>query len=344
MSTTILRSGCKINLTLRIRGRLADGRHELDTIFFPLSEPGDELAIRPADSPDPSDPARPGDSGAPARAGMFSTERGAAEPGFILERVVFRHGGRHGGTPAGEDSAQTIDLRNNTLTKAYELFGEASGFRPALRATLFKGVPSGAGLGGGSADAAALLLWLNAAAAARGLDGPALARVAAAVGADTPFFLLNTPCRGTGAGDRLTPCDPVRDLGLRGYGLLLVCPAVHVSTAWAYAAFDSWASAQGLAGLLTASAETAMHTYSLQARKTDAGGLFWFENSFEPPVFQAWPQLAHLKTRLLREGAGVAVMSGSGAAMFALFRQPGAAFSTAERLRASGMAAYCRIL
>lgn len=339
MNATILRSGCKINLTLRICGRLADGRHELDTIFFPLSEPGDELAIRPAD---PSD-----------------AERAASEPGFILERVVFRHDGRPDGCfdgqddgpsavePAGDDPARAIDLRNNTLTKAYELFSVASGFRPALRATLFKGVPSGAGLGGGSADAAALLLWLNAAAAARGrgLDRPALTRVAAAVGADTPFFLLNTPCRGTGAGDRLTPCDPVRDLGLSGYGLVLVCPAVHVSTAWAYAAFDAWASAHGQGrGLLTAPAETAMHTYSLQARKTDAGGLFWLENSFEAPVFQAWPQLARLKTRLLREGAGAAVMSGSGAAMFALFRQPDTAFRVAERLRESGTVAYCRIL
>lgn len=332
MNTTILRSGCKINLTLRICGRLADGRHELDTIFFPLSEPGDELAIRPAD---PSD-----------------AERAAPEPGFVLERVVFRSDGRNDGPsavePAEDDPARAIDPRNNTLTKAYDLFGAASGFRPTLRATLFKGVPSGAGLGGGSADAAALLLWLNKAATARGrgLDGPALTRVAAAVGADTPFFLLNTPCRGTGAGDRLTPCDPVRDLGLSGYGLLLVCPAVHVSTAWAYAAFDAWAAARGGRGrgMLTGPAETAMHTYSVRARKTDAGGLFWLENSFEAPVFQAWPQLARLKTRLLREGAGAAVMSGSGAAMFALFRRPDAAFSMADRLRESGTAAYCRLL
>lgn len=87
-----------------------------------------------------------------------------------------------------------------------------------------------------------------------------------------------------------------------------------------------------------------MHTYSLQARKTDAGGLFWLENSFEAPVFQARPELARLKTRLLREGAGAAVMSGSGASMFALFRRPDTAFRVAERLRESGMAAYCRLL
>lgn len=328
MNTTTLRSGCKINLTLRICGRLPDGRHELDTIFFPLSEPWDELVIRPAD---------------PCGSGESGPEDSGAAPGLVLEEVVFRHGR----PPTEDDPARAIDLKNNTLTKACELFGAASGFRPALRATLFKGVPSGAGLGGGSADAAALLLWLNASAAAcgRGLDEAALTRVAAAVGADTPFFLSSTPCRGTGAGDRLVPCDPVRDFGLAGYGLLLVCPAVHVSTAWAYAAFDAWAEARRAGRFrLTAPAETAMHTYPFQGRETRSGGVFWFENSFEAPVFQAWPELARLKARLLREGAGAAVMSGSGAAMFALFRQPDKAVVLAERLRESGMAAYSRIL
>ncbi len=349
MNTTTLRSGCKINLTLRICGRLPDGRHELDTIFFPLSEPWDELVIRPAEpcgSGEPDGPARPTGSDGPACPDGQENpgDSGEAGPGLVLDGIVFRHGR----PPAEDDPARAIDLKKNTLTKAYELFSAASGFRPALRATLFKGVPSGAGLGGGSADAAALLLWLNTAAAAcgRGLDQPDLTRVAAAVGADTPFFLSNTPCRGTGAGDRLSPCDPVREFGLAGHGLLLVCPAVHVSTAWAYAAFDAWAADQGRAGRsrLTAPAETAMHPYPFQGRKTQRGGVFWFENSFEAPVFHAWPELARLKARLLREGAGAAVMSGSGAAMFALFRQPDKAAAIAERLREFGMAAYCRIL
>ena len=173
MNTTTLRSGCKINLTLRICGRLPDGRHELDTIFFPLSEPWDELVIRPAEpcgSGEPDGPARPTGSDGPACPDGQENpgDSGEAGSGLVLDEVVFRHGR----PPAEDDPARAIDLKKNTLTKAYELFGAASGFRPALRATLFKGVPSGAGLGGGSADAAALLLWLNTAAAAcgRGLD------------------------------------------------------------------------------------------------------------------------------------------------------------------------------
>lgn len=329
-----LRSGCKINLALRIVGQRPDGRHDLDTLFFPLPEPFDELTLD-----------------------------------WLADASFEETGGR---AFTLECAAPDIDLERNTLTKAYDLFAGASGFSPRLRASLRKGVPSGAGLGGGSADAAALLLWLNDAAKSAGLQLPPseLAGVAAGVGADVPFFLHNTPCHAAGTGELLTPCDPVRELGLHGRALVLVCPHVHVSTAWAYAAFDAWAASRGGAKpepakgqdqkqgrgfrgvypekasrALTCDPETSIEPSSRTGKgQWQHDGVFWLENSFEPPVFAAYPELGLFKARLLREGAGAVVMSGSGASIFALFRSVKRARSVTDRFRTSGVAAYCHVL
>ena len=104
---------------------------------------------------------------------------------------------RPGGGLALHCAEPGIDPENNTLTKAYRLFAEASGFRPGVEAVLEKGIPHGAGLGGGSADAAALLGWLNAR-APEPLSLPELVGLAARIGADVPFFLYNVPCRASG--------------------------------------------------------------------------------------------------------------------------------------------------
>ncbi len=339
MQKTILRSGCKINLTLRILNRRADGLHNLDTVFFPLSEPHDELILDHL--PDFSEHPDRSDGGSKDR--CRGTDGKQESETFVLERVTFRDAIVSDSLPSGLSRSNTpdLDLRKNTLTTAYTLFATASGFRPRLRATLIKGVPSGAGLGGGSADAASLLLWLNARAAQAdlALPPPALADIAAQVGADVPFFLGGKPCRGRGIGTDLDPCDPVNDLGLAGWGLLLLCPAVQVSTPRAYAAYDTWQDS-----ILTRSSETDIQRHLLHTGETGKDRVFWFENSFECPVFQALPELARLKTRLLREGAAAAVMSGSGASLFALFRRSHKAFHVAQRLRESGMVTYCHTL
>ncbi|MDE7065926.1 MAG: 4-(cytidine 5'-diphospho)-2-C-methyl-D-erythritol kinase, partial [Desulfovibrionaceae bacterium] len=131
-----------------------------------------------------------------------------------------------------ECSRTDIDPRRNTVTRAYAAFSAATDFSPALQVVLEKGIPQGAGLGGGSADAGALLRALNAWAPVP-LREAELVNVAAAVGADVPFFLYNRPCRVRGIGERMTPCEP----DLSGLHLLLLCPDVHISTPWAYAAW-----------------------------------------------------------------------------------------------------------
>lgn len=128
----------------------------------------------------------------------------------------------------------------NTLTKAYAAFVKAAGSAPGITVELRKGIPLGSGLGGGSSDAASLLLWLNQR-AAQPLDDACLARAALAVGADTPFFLYNQPCRVQGIGEVLTPMD----YDFSGLNLVLVCPGIHVDTAWAFAAMTFFSPEKG---------------------------------------------------------------------------------------------------
>lgn len=206
-----------------------------------------------------------------------------------------------------------IDPLRNTLTKAAALYAEATGFSPAVEVELVKGIPHGAGLGGGSADAALVLQWLEGQ-APRPLGEEKLLALAARAGADVPFFLKNGPCFAEGIGDILTPAK----LDLENWLGLVVCPALRVSTPWAYAAWDR----ENDAFFLT------------EERKADKNSRsscqnFYGRNDFEAVVFAAHPELLALKTRLIQAGANIAGMSGSGSALFGLFRSKAAAFHAA---------------
>lgn len=234
-----------------------------------------------------------------------------------------------------------IDPADNTLTKAYRLFAEASGFRPAVKATLEKGIPHGAGLGGGSADAAALLGWLNAIAPAP-LPVSDLAALAARIGADVPFFLYNVPCRASGIGERLAPCPAwLEESGVGGASLVLLCPAERVSTPWAYGAWDRWAKSRPVP--LTEGRNEAIN-HASQNPSAGRASIRWLENSFEPPVFEVFPRLRRLRERLLREGAFAAVMSGSGSSLFGLFRRAEDARRVAEGFREKDVAVHVHAL
>ena len=210
-----------------------------------------------------------------------------------------------------------IDPEHNTLTRAYELYAEAANFAPAVDVELLKGIPHGAGLGGGSSDGAQVLLWLQRH-APRPLPDETLHALAARVGADVPFFLLNRPCLAEGIGERLSEVKS----GVEGWSCVLVCPRVKVNTAWAYAAWDAERASFSL-------------TEKRKADKNNRSSCqsFYGMNDFESVVFAAHPSLAALKAQLSEGGADIAGMSGSGSTLFGLFRDSGCAAQAAEALR-----------
>jgi 4-diphosphocytidyl-2-C-methyl-D-erythritol kinase len=204
-----------------------------------------------------------------------------------------------------------VTIPDNLIAKAATLVLDAMRVTARVRFRLRKRIPMGAGLGGGSSDAAAVLLALPAL-AGRGLALPRLMELAAGLGSDVPFFLLGGTAVALGRGTELYPLpdSPAR------HGLL-IAPAVHVSTAAAYRA---------LAPQLT--------TESLQNKIVSFQSRAWGElgdgscgpkghpgvNDFETVVFEQFPQLARLKRRLVKLGANPAMMTGSGSALFGLFR------------------------
>lgn len=240
-------------------------------------------------------------------------------------------------TPAEEPGihivtdAQGIDPEKNTLTKIWKAFSDATGLAPALTVRLTKGVPWGAGLGGGSADAATLLRYL-AGYTEPALTGEQLKAIAVRVGADVPFFLQDRPLRVRGIGDILEPCT----LTLPGRELVLVTPGVSVSTPWAYGAWDRMQStekgpqkAREQESLLT-TAEAAYTDSSLPHISVSA-----LTNDLEAPVFSQFPELARIKAALIESGALIASMTGSGSGIYGIFKDAAEADHAASQMAGS---------
>lgn len=172
----------------------------------------------------------------------------------------------------------------------------------AVRIRLQKRIPHGAGLGGGSSDAAAVLRALDARHPGA-VTGEALAEIAAGIGSDVPVFLRGTACRCTGRGEICAP-EPVPRLPV-----LLLKPAFGVPTPFAYKA---WRESRELPGL----------PYAEQRLGPEGLAL---ANDLERPVFEKYPILGLTKRWLLaRPGVRAALMSGSGATVFAVLEKPGA--------------------
>jgi 4-diphosphocytidyl-2-C-methyl-D-erythritol kinase len=200
-----------------------------------------------------------------------------------------------------------VDIPNNLIAKAATLVLDAMRITAQVDFRLRKRIPMGAGLGGGSSDAAAVLLALPVLAGRR-LLLPQLMELAAELGSDVPFFLLGGAAVATGRGTELYPLpDPPPRAGL------LIAPSVRVSTAAAYRALTP--------RLTTESQQNKIVSFQSQAWGELGGiGVCPGVNDFETVVFEQFPQLASLKRRLVKLGAGPAMMTGSGSALFGLFR------------------------
>lgn len=187
---------------------------------------------------------------------------------------------------------------NNLCVKAFRLLQHDFGIS-GVEISLHKGIPTGAGLGGGSADAAFTLKML-ADAFQLPVTEAKMQEYALQLGSDVPFFLHNRPMYATGRGEVLTPVD----VDLSSYRLKIVKPDIHVSTKEAYADILPKTPNVFLPNVLQQNIET-------------WEGLV--TNDFETSVFLKYPELREIKASLYREGALYASMSGSGSAVFGVF-------------------------
>lgn len=192
---------------------------------------------------------------------------------------------------------------DNLVIKAYQLL--AADFQlPRVHAHLVKRIPTQAGLGGGSSDAAYMIRLLDERFRLN-IGIPEMERYAAKLGADCAFFITADPSYAEGIGDVLMPVD-VPGAGLGGYYLAVVKPSVAVSTRDAYAAIVPTTPAKCCRDIVRQPIET------------------WKDelvNDFETPIFAMHPELAAIKQSLYDAGAVYAAMSGSGSALFGIFRE-----------------------
>jgi 4-diphosphocytidyl-2-C-methyl-D-erythritol kinase len=214
-----------------------------------------------------------------------------------------------------EDPAAIPD---NLVERAARAMLDALGIAARLRMRLTKRIPMGGGLGGGSSDAAAVLLAVPVL-ARRVLPLEETMRIAQSLGSDVPFFLLGGAAVGAGRGEELYPLPD-----LAPEPLLVIVPEVRVSTAEAYRALGRGSSPVDPSGL----ASFRSYVWTLEQKRSAAAAGEFSGNDFESIVFERHPQLGRIRARLAKLGAAQARLTGSGSALIALFH------STAERRRA----------
>jgi len=199
---------------------------------------------------------------------------------------------------------------SNLVLRSLRAFESATGTRSGWDIHLEKHIPHGAGLGGGSSDAAAMLRGLNDLGGSP-LGQQELSDLAATIGSDVPFFLHETVCDATGRGEKVQPVEfPWR------LPLVLIKPSFNIPTPWAY---QGWAESRELPGTLYA------------PQLCEWGNMV---NDLERPVFEKWTLLPTLKTWLLDQPeTHAALMSGSGSTMFAIARSGADAAALAERAK-----------
>lgn len=214
----------------------------------------------------------------------------------VLEIVPAREGEETTLTCYG--NAVDCPPEKNLVMRAYRLLQQRCGL-PPVAMHLYKHIPDGAGLGGGSSDAAHALVVLNKM-FNLGIGDAELAAMAATLGADCAFFIYNRPMLATGIGDVLSPIE----VSLKGKTLLLVKPPMGVDTRTAYSRVTPQVPEMSLTEIIT--------------RPVVAwDGML--VNDFEASVFAALPQLWLIKAALLDAGAQYAAMSGSGSTVFGIF-------------------------
>lgn len=279
----ILNTNVKLNLGLNVLRKRPDGYHDIETLFYPYMEMGDILEVITGDDYSRTSAALFGQYGE-------SVVQGISGDGKLMVTI------------ASED-AIGWDLMEDLCAKAYQALAKDFDM-PPVKIFLEKKVPVGAGLGGGSADAAFTLRALNEV-CGLGLTDERLAAYASSLGSDCAFFIWNRPMFGSGRGEVLESFD----IDLSGYDIQVLVPGgISVSTKEAYG------------GIIPQEPSAGMDLKDLLKRPVEE----WKDlvvNDFEETVFKKHPELAAIKQSLYDSGAAYASMSGSGSAMFALYRK-----------------------
>jgi 4-diphosphocytidyl-2-C-methyl-D-erythritol kinase len=201
---------------------------------------------------------------------------------------------------------------DNLAVRAANAFFDTTKIEPAISIELKKKIPHGAGLGGGSSDAASVLLALNELFDAK-LSRETLAQISEPIGSDVPFFIFQCAALCKGRGEMVTPVKLNRQ-----FSILLLKPAFAVSTVWAY---SRWQHSREIPGV----------RYEAQGFVNQT-----FVNDLECPVFEKFVFLAQMKMWLLSQSeVGAALMSGSGSTVFAVMRENADADSVANRAKAA---------
>ena len=294
----------KINLGLYILRKREDGFHDLETIFVPYFGISDTLEIVVGDDYSRTSAALfakygmqvPASQGSVKPEGIFGVETEDSDAPKIAQGIS--EDGKLMITIAREEGVDWDPLKDLTA-KAYYILAEDFNL-PPVKIFLEKTSPVGAGLGGGSADAAFALKMLNEL-CSLGLTEQQLAGYASRLGSDCAFFIYNRPMIGEGRGEILSEYP----LSLDDYDIQVITPAgIAVSTKDAYG------------GIRPRMPEVPLRD-ALARPVSEWDGIL--VNDFEETVFAKYPELAAIKRSLYDSGAVYASMSGSGSALFAIY-------------------------
>ena len=282
MPDMILYPNCKINLGLRVVRKRPDGYHDLETIFVPIYGLHDELEVIVNDKMSAVSP-------------LNDATASPNDVSFTQEGIA-------------------VDCKpeDNLIVKCYRQMQAKYPQIGAVKVRFKKNIPFGAGLGGGSSDAAHMAIALNEL-FDLGLSKEELAAEVATLGADCAFFVYNVPCFAEGIGDKLTPIE----LDLKGTRIVLIKPEEGVSTKEAYSGIQikdngQWTMDKNVSADLIAQNNELL------------------VNDFEATVFPLHPIIGEIKKRLLDAGAYYASMSGSGSTVFGLFKHDAESRSNAR--------------
>ncbi|MFI5187227.1 MAG: 4-(cytidine 5'-diphospho)-2-C-methyl-D-erythritol kinase [Chitinophagales bacterium] len=266
----VLFPNCKINLGLNIVRKRSDGFHDIETVFYPI-------ALRDALE--------------------------VIQTNGIEENVQYSIPIATGIDFQFSTSGETVagDPEDNLCIKAYQLLKKNFTQLPAVKMHLHKTIPSGSGLGAGSADGAVVLRLLNQK-FHLGLSTEQLLGYALQLGSDCPFFIINRPCFATGRGEILEPIQP----DLSDYKIVIINPGIHISTTEAFSLLTPAIPSKSIKKIIQQPIET------------------WKEelkNDFEEPVFRKYPELKTIKEKLYEAGAIYTSMTGSGSTIYGIFEK-----------------------